>query len=105
MNDTIYLRWKKDNKINSLRDLNEWMNESIGDGRFFQYLHEDKESYDLMIRYLDEIPVTRASAEEIMKAIREEYELWDYQDKLPELLNNKFRTLLSAEEISRYIET
>lgn len=104
MKDGEYLRWKRENGINSLRELNEWMNEGVSDGHCFAPLHEDRGSYDLMIRYLDEMPVNRESAEEIMDAIRRRDELYAFEDELPELLRTKFLGLLSEEEKETYID-
>ncbi len=102
MKDEEYLQWKQENNINSLRDLDRWLNESISDGRYFTYLHEDKGSYDLMTRYLDEMPVTRDAAEEILEAVRE-FEFLYYKDELADLLKAKHMGLLTEEEIETYI--
>jgi hypothetical protein len=104
MKDEKYLQWKQDNNITSLWDLDGWMNESVSDGILLIYLHEDNESYDLMMRYLDEMPVTRESAEEIMEAIEEGLDFLYYEDELVNLLKAKFMKLLTVEEIKTYIE-
>lgn len=70
---------------------------------FFLYLHEDRESYDLMMRYLDEMPVTREAAETIMEAI-DEFEFLYYDEELVELLKTKYLGFLTEEEISSYLE-
>ena len=104
MTDREYLRWKRENDINSLSDLNEWMNKGVSDGHHFVPLHEDRKSHGLMMRYLDEMPVNRESAEEIMDAIRRRDELYAFEDELPELLRTKFLGLLSEEEKETYID-
>lgn len=98
MKDNEYLSWKRDNSITNLRELDRWLNETISDGRYFMYIHEDKKSYDLIERYLDEMPVNRQSAEEIMDAIKE-LEFLYYKDELIDLLKTKFMNFLIAEEI------
>ena len=70
---------------------------------FFLYLHEDKESYDRRLRYLDEMPVTREAAETIMEAI-DEFEFLYYDEELVELLKTKYLGFLTEEEISSYLE-
>ncbi len=66
------------------------------------FLHEDAESFELTAQYLDEMPVMRESAEEIMEAIRG----YDFliTDDLLELLKEKFQDLLTEEEREEFLD-
>jgi len=102
MTDEKYMNWKQENHITDLRSLDAWLNEGITDGQFFIPLHEDRDSWRLALRFIDEIPVSRTSAEEIMNALNSGNLL--IQDDLRFLLQEKFKDLLTARERGEFLD-
>lgn len=94
-----YRIWLQENKIISLKDIYEWFTKRFERGVLVSRSgSEGREAYEHLEQFLEEMPLTRESAEIILK-----YSEYFPTDELTYILSTRFRHFLTKEEIAEYL--